>query len=144
MGKPLYTIVYASTAHSWVDEPALKHILKTARDYNGAHNLTGVLLHEDGNFLQTLEGYKEDLDLVFKKICSSQKHYDIQMILETQITSRSFADWSMGFIEMPKDTFLRLYADGWKENYLALDKAPTHIGAKMIQNFWKRHYSAAM
>lgn len=135
----LRTLVYASTAHYWVDEAALKPLLKNARTYNQANDLTGVLIYEDGNFLQTLEGPAKEIDLVFEKILSSQKHYNIQVILDANITERSFPNWSMGFIEMPKDICLRRSANQWKFMNAWPNKKGIHIGAKMIQNYWKRH-----
>jgi hypothetical protein len=135
----LRTLVYASTAHLWVDESDLKKILDNARDYNEKKDLTGVLIYEDGNFLQTIEGPPKEIDLVFEKILSSQKHFDIQVILDTPILNRSFPNWSMGFIEMPRDSSLRLSANQWKFLNAWPYRKDIHIGAKMIQNYWKRH-----
>ena len=134
----LRTLVYASTAHSWVDESALKTILKNAREYNAKYSLTGVLIFEDGNFLQTIEGLAKDIDLVFERISNSQKHYNVQVILNAPISARSFPNWSMGFIEMPKDTSLRQSANQWKIMNAWPYRKDIHIGAKMIQNYWKR------
>jgi Sensors of blue-light using FAD len=141
--KELKTLVYASTAHSWVSEFDLKTMLHKSRDYNKGHGLTGVLIYEDGSFLQTIEGPPEEVDLVFDRISKSQKHYNIQLILEAPILARSFPNWSMGFIEMPKDNFLRQSANQWKIFNSWPYQKEIHIGAKMIQNYWKRHQSVS-
>jgi hypothetical protein len=103
------------------------------------HNLTGVLIYEDGNFLQTIEGHPTDIDLVFERISKSQKHHDIQVILDTPILARSFPNWSMGFIDMPKDSDLRQSANQWKIFNDWPYHKDIHIGAQMIQNYWKRN-----
>jgi hypothetical protein len=140
----LRTLVYASTARPWVDEAALKDMLKQARLYNQLHALTGVLLYEDGNFLQTIEGPEGEIDAVFYRICASARHYDIQLILDAPIEKRSFPNWSMGFIDMPKDKYLRQSANQWRLQNAWPRQADRHIGAQMIDNYWKRYQTIVL
>jgi len=111
----------------------LKIILEEARHYNIINNLTGVLLYEEGEFVQILEGNKDDLDLVFKKICASQKHYDIEMILDAPIGGRAFSDWSMGYIKMASDEFVILYENSCREYASVLNNVSSQTRAKILQ-----------
>ncbi len=138
----LRTIVYTSTANSWVDELALKHTLHTSRAFNLQKNIGGVLLYEDGTFLQCIEGSSTALDEVFERIAISKLHYDIEVILDAPIKKRAFPNWVMGFVEMPKDADLRVAANQWKVYEVYIESKNIHAGAQIIANFWERRQAS--
>jgi len=56
----MYSSDYAGTLKDMPSDFA--NILKTARMENPKHGITGVLLYDNGKFLQILEGEKDKLD----------------------------------------------------------------------------------
>jgi hypothetical protein len=64
---------------------------------NSQLDVTGVLLHSEGNFFQVLEGDAEVIESLYAKIGRDKRHKNVVLIIREPIVSRSFADWSMGF-----------------------------------------------
>lgn len=52
----MFRIVYTSTASVPFSTAELADLLKSARDNNQRHDITGMLLYKDNNFIQILEG----------------------------------------------------------------------------------------
>jgi len=52
----LFSIVYVSSARPGLRRPDLEAIASGAREFNGSRGITGMLLHDDGSFMQALEG----------------------------------------------------------------------------------------
>ena len=52
-------LIYASSATKAMSQDELKALLAKARTNNQRDNITGMLLYNDGNFLQVLEGEAE-------------------------------------------------------------------------------------
>lgn len=84
-------------------ERELRAILEKSRDYNSRDGITGLLIYklsesgERANFMQLLEGEKEQLDEVFKRIVADKRHHTKIILERHQIKRRNFPDWSMGF-----------------------------------------------
>ena len=95
----LHELIYLSTSIPAEPEQALlDDILAVSRKYNAAHGITGVLLHESGQYLQLLEGEREAVRrLYYDKIVPDPRHRDARVTLEHAIDKRSFATWSMGY-----------------------------------------------
>ena len=98
--KPVHVIVYASSSTQLISNKQLEDILTISRKYNKRDNITGLLLYEDGNFLQVLEGPKSALDLTFKRITDNPLHKGIIPLLSRTFPSRSFNAWSMGYTRL--------------------------------------------
>lgn len=96
----LYCIVYLSSSSPYLSEDDLNSILIQARTNNERLNVTGVLIHGQGSFIQVLEGKKEDLDTLYKKIAKDKRHFNLIRVLNTPIEHRSFEEWKMGFKRM--------------------------------------------
>ncbi len=94
----LYTLIYVSSAVNKFAESELFGLLNLARSENKKTDITGVLLYNDGNFLQVIEGEKNNIEDLFKKIEKDPRHKGIIKIFEDQINKRRFGDWSMGFL----------------------------------------------
>lgn len=90
-------LIYASTAVRPVSDADLIDILQKARHRNQEHNVTGMLIYRQGVFLQVLEGAFEDVDTIWRIIQNDTRHENLVVVLEQQIKTRAFPDWSMGF-----------------------------------------------
>ena len=93
----MYYIIYLSSGTRWFSEAELKDILVVSNVNNTTHNITGLLLYRDGNFIQLLEGEEEDVQKTFQKISDDQRHKGITPIASGQIKERNFPNWAMGF-----------------------------------------------
>lgn len=96
----LYSLIYVSTAIHLMEDDELLAILHTSVQNNTERSITGILLYKGGNFLQVLEGEKEDVQYIFEKIQADRRHTGIIVISEETIESRLFADWKMAFVNL--------------------------------------------
>jgi hypothetical protein len=95
--KSLSHLIYASSAESKMSDAELRTILARARSVNSQLDITGILLHIEGDYFQVLEGDAEAIDSLYAKIAHDRRHKNVVLIVREPIASRSFADWSMGF-----------------------------------------------
>lgn len=93
----VYTLIYASSAKWRLEEIELEHILSRARMNNEQAGITGMLLYAEGNFLQILEGQREDVEILFDQINKDKRHHGIIKLMTLESSLRHFPDWSMGF-----------------------------------------------
>ncbi|KGE05229.1 hypothetical protein HRUBRA_00174 [Pseudohaliea rubra DSM 19751] len=78
----------------------LLQLLESARAYNGARDVTGVLLHRDNSFFQVLEGTESDVRAIFSRVNSDPRHERLEVLFDEPAQEREFADWRMGFLEL--------------------------------------------
>lgn len=93
----MYYIIYLSAGINWFNETELKEILEISNINNSRNNVTGLLLYNQGNFIQLLEGEEDDVQKTFKRISADQRHKGITPIISGNIEQRSFPEWAMGF-----------------------------------------------
>ncbi|NVK20210.1 MAG: BLUF domain-containing protein [Methylocystaceae bacterium] len=94
----LTRLAYSSVARADLKEDDLQRIIQTCRDFNAAEEITGVLVYTGESFIQILEGTDRILDVVLAKIIADDRHYDIEILIRSEITKRAFSKWSMGFL----------------------------------------------
>jgi hypothetical protein len=95
--KDLIHIVYVSFSNHDFSEKELQVLLKEIRRKNAKQDVTGLLLYNDGSFIQVIEGQKEVILRLFFSIEKDSRHSNVVKLLEEPIESRAFPDWSMGF-----------------------------------------------
>lgn len=93
----MYRIIYLSSASDFVDEKELENLLVKARSYNIENDITGILLHIDGDFIQVLEGEKENVKNLYNKISIDIRHKGIINVIKGEVEKRQFNEWSMGY-----------------------------------------------
>ena len=93
----LYTLVYTSIAPFDYDKHDLLALLHQARRKNEQLNITGMLLYTNKRFIQVLEGEKETVLSLHKKIHNDPRHFNVTTIMENKIDKRMFPDWTMGY-----------------------------------------------
>lgn len=97
----LWTVVYTSAAAYLMSFDDLESLLKEARDLNERNGITGVLLYNDGSFMQCIEGEAAAVRDTYERIVASRRHFGIIELLNEPIARRSFPDWHMGFFGPP-------------------------------------------
>ncbi len=102
----MHLIVYMSSTTLSNDavERELANIASTAQEHNAKQDISGVLFFENGHFLQALEGDEPTLRKLYGKICEDPRHTNVNTLVDTAISQRSFPDWSMDtfFVDTPE------------------------------------------
>ena len=98
----LRRIAYTSQAIGQFSKRNLLDLLHYARAFNKIDNITGVLMHREGAFLQVLEGSSEDVGDLLSRILSDPRHNKIKIILDASVDRRLFSNWTMGCADFDK------------------------------------------
>lgn len=93
----MHHIIYLSSASELLDDEQLHSLFFQCRRNNAHLGITGLLLYRDGSFLQLIEGEKQDVITLFRKICRDSRHHGILKVIDESIPEREFSDWSMSF-----------------------------------------------
>lgn len=96
MSKNLLRLVYRSDsciAHD--DVTGLNAIFKTSIRNNKRDGITGALALPDGTFVQVVEGDKDKVDLLMKRIRLDRRHEGVTVLGEWAIQARLFRGWEM-------------------------------------------------
>jgi hypothetical protein len=96
----MFELIYVSTAAKRMTKDNLQSILMESMRHNSDHNITGILLYDQGSFCQVLEGDKKEVLSIFKKIKKDKRHFNVITISEKDIQYREFSAWSMRFINL--------------------------------------------
>lgn len=88
-------LTYQSHAATPPSKADLESLVAEARGRNHAHGVTGMLLYEDGRYLQTLEGPPEGLQTIWSSIKRDRRHDDIKILSQHLVSSRLFSDWDL-------------------------------------------------
>ena len=122
--KELIHIVYVSFAQKELSEKELTGLLKEIRSKNAEQGITGLLLYNDGAFIQVIEGSKEIINRVFKSISNDQRHTNVVKLLEEPIVQRAFPDWTMGFRQISDEQSASI--PGFSYNCMAVNAIGAH------------------
>lgn len=109
----LQSILYISVATEVFTKEALHSLLEKSRSNNVAAGITGMLLYKDGNFMQVIEGEREQVNALHHKIKGDPRHRSVVTLLDGPIATRQFPEWSMGFrdLDAPEDGFPEGYSE---------------------------------
>jgi hypothetical protein len=99
MTEPIFLAAYVSDARRPFSKQDLLELMATSRANNARVEVTGLLLHSGGNFLQALEGPEDAVRHTLQHIERDPRHHHMQVLFVDHIPERLFADWSMGFEE---------------------------------------------
>lgn len=154
-------LVYVSSAVQGLTDADLEALLAKARERNQRLGITGVLLYDEGDFFQYLEGSAEALDEAYAHIVQSPQHRSILLLVRGPIAARNFGSWSMGFVKVPKSELLQLAHAQWRSALAAAVAAPAApaasttrsasaqpdlpsvaqgaLGLELLLLFWRQH-----
>ena len=130
----LYNLCYVSSATKSLSDCDLEHLFRVNKRNNADLKISGILVYNNGNFLQILEGEKQQLENLFSKISQDHRHNNIIKLINTSIEERIFDDYEFGFVIVDnnkKRSQLMNYLNWIKEaEMLTVDKV-IHI----VENF---------
>ena len=114
MAKPVFHLLYTSSARGHFSPDELERLLVVARERNAALGVTGLLIYCDGSFMQLLEGDASTVRSLYEAIGRDERHTDVRSLFTLETPDRWCADWSMGFLRTTDksdiDAFVNLAA----------------------------------
>lgn len=133
----LHGILYVSSAVRPLTEAEMERILESARRRNREAGVTGILLHQHGNFMQFIEGPRQGLSRVFEIIRESPYHRGIVEIMNGPTPQRQFPEWSMAYRTRHVQAFTHpeLY-DAFLKPGLDLESPGTPPVVAVLNSFW--------
>lgn len=98
--EDLSALVYLSSSSATMNDTSLEALLHQARSDNAANEITGILIYDDGNFIQYFEGPESAVLELFDKIKVDTRHTSVTRLDYAKIDARVFGDWWMGFRQL--------------------------------------------
>lgn len=88
-------LTYKSVATASPSTNDLRSLVGKARTRNRNLSITGMLLYENGSFLQTLEGPPDKLGALWTSIKQDSRHENIEVLSEHIAPARLFSEWDL-------------------------------------------------
>ncbi|CAN5241557.1 hypothetical protein BH23BAC2_BH23BAC2_27200 [soil metagenome] len=85
-----YAICYVSTVAKEVNEEEIDTLLENSANNNNNHDVRGILLYSEGNFLQVMEGDKKYVLDLYGKIERDPRHHNIIQVLGKEIEQGAY------------------------------------------------------
>ncbi|MFP5519951.1 MAG: BLUF domain-containing protein [Bdellovibrionia bacterium] len=95
----IYQLIYLSHASKDLNYSDLENILQVSRKNNEALKLTGILIYKDDQFIQLLEGDRENVLSIMDRIEHDQRNQNVKILYQGESAERFFADWSMAYAD---------------------------------------------
>lgn len=108
-----YAISYVSTAHLDLVDQEINDIMNQTEKFNKSSDITGILLYNERNFFQLIEGEKETINDLYNKITEDPRHHDIIKFLEKPVSRVPFDGYMTDFI-----TDTKKFDEAKLKNYL--------------------------
>lgn len=94
--QQLIRLIYVSVASRGLTADEIESILTTATRQNEARGLTGMLIYDEGQFWQVLEGPVKSVMSTFDAIRTDRRHSDVTTLVTEDIDQREFHTFRMG------------------------------------------------
>lgn len=139
----MYQLAYVSDAVGEMTVEDLLALLQTARRKNAERGITGILIYQNGHFAQVLEGDKNKVAELYKKIAADERHTNVNLALMHDVPSREFGNWSMAFASIDFDDVNNI--EGLSD-FLEEDTSPELIAAQKskVREFLKLFQALAL
>ena len=93
---------YVSRAQSPEVANTTQSILDSARKYNIANGITGILCFGGGLYLQAVEGGRTQVNELYGHIVRDPRHRDVVLLDYQEISERRFGGWTRGQVNLAK------------------------------------------
>jgi hypothetical protein len=100
LDESIYQVLYRSQANRALVDNELNDLLTRSRTFNGQHQITGLLLYSNGQFVQVIEGPEVEVRALYARIQQDARHTQVVTISDGPGPQRWFADWRMAFGEV--------------------------------------------
>ncbi len=136
-------LLYVSNTAHEIALGELDNVLTASRRNNSMLGITGLLLFIDGGFLQMLEGDERPVRELYTRIADDSRHANLRLMLDREIPSRAFPDWSMGFERpcMDDPETAGMFGVAREAIHGRLSPGTGRIVAMMLQTFYAVQHS---
>lgn len=111
MAAKLERLAYYSKANIKLDSLlVISDILAVSQRNNRRDQITGSLVYCDATFFQVVEGPREDLDRLIRRLEGDSRHGEITVVSRSEVSSRIFPDWSMTTPRLSPDLAAKMMA----------------------------------
>lgn len=93
-------LIYRSQPFGF-DEAMLAGILSSARRNNPRDEITGALICRHDLYLQLIEGPSSAIDALYARIATDDRHCEVRLLLNEEVSERMFPAWAMLDDEAP-------------------------------------------
>lgn len=97
------SLLYRSIALQPPTDFELGKLIRASQRRNRALGITGMLVYEEGHYLQSLEGPPDAMEEVWTSIRRDPRHCSIEVLKKTLIPGRMFAGWDMKLLRRTAD-----------------------------------------
>lgn len=91
----MFRLIYTSVQKPGFDRQAFKLLCEQAALNNRRLGIEGLLLCNGVEFMQCLEGPRDAVAAVYKKITQDSRHTDIRLLVSEPTSTLYFKNWSM-------------------------------------------------
>ncbi len=98
--------IYVSQAKN-IDVENIRTILNISHQRNIENGISGALIYGSGYFIQCLEGARDEVEALYKKIIIDNRHEHIELISKENIQERYFKDWHIALMNDSADKLLQ-------------------------------------
>lgn len=98
----LVRLLYCSQAVDAKRESMLDDILAQSRRHNPSSGVTGMLCVSGEDFIQLLEGGRDEVCELYNAIVRDDRHKNVRLLSFEEISERKFGSWSMGRVDLEK------------------------------------------
>lgn len=100
----IFCLVYMSQATAGFEERSLIDLVEQSKAKNGKKTITGMLLFNEGYFLQMLEGDEFAVRQLMEVIRQDSRHDQVRVLFAQQMAHRHCPNWSMLLLDSPAST----------------------------------------
>lgn len=129
MNAPLKQFFYHSRLAPDQRYSAVSDIIATARSFNAAHGITGVLIFDGERFCQFIEGPPDEIDGLVERMRADARHVAFTtLISDATAQERLYPYWSMAYASLQGTAFLNeLLSRPAEEALLQLQTSIDHL-----------------
>jgi hypothetical protein len=103
MTDAIRQVLYISKTTRAMSDAELHDIASKARMKNEREGITGALLFVENSFVQVIEGKDASIENLLAALRADNRHRDITILMDRQVRSRDFQNWSMGIITISEE-----------------------------------------
>lgn len=91
-------LAYVSGPRAGLPPSEIPKIVTASRINNARIGICGVLVYTGTDFAQLIEGVPEDVEGLWRRIRTDDRHVDVTLLLDEQDTVPWFPEWRMGYL----------------------------------------------
>ncbi len=94
----LVRLVYSSRMTKMCGPQELADIMEASRKNNDISGITGALCYASCGFLQCLEGSRQNVNEIYRRIVNDPRNDQVTLLSYSSIDDRLFGRWSMAYV----------------------------------------------